>query len=470
MDEGDVHRRLGMSRRTIEWVALGLCAALPLAAQSPAPLATVRGIVIDSLRGRPLVGASIAVDGTIASGVTDSLGQFRIDSVTPGAHPIAVYHPLLDSLALSLYTAPVNITPGAATVVSLGLPSLPTLLGRFCARDTTARILVAGRVLDTDNDTPIPNATVTGSARTASVVVNESNNRATFRRAPAVRTVRTDADGRFYFCLPVGSHFIVAASLGNSLTGEIPLALANDIALPSLRVSRADSAAARARATLTGHIETVDGRPLEGASIHVEGSSRDASSARDGSFTLTGAPTGTQLVSVRHVGYTESIMPVALSSASTRSVTTVLEAQVTKLAKVDVKTEALVVAAAYQRTGFDQRKQMGFGHYLTAEDIASHNGGTATSLLAGMPGIVLQYSSHGARVVSSRAIGGRNCTAFFVDGQYMPRGTSGDDDQTLPQASEIIGVEVYQPTEPIGGNPPSKCLTVLIWTKAALAR
>jgi hypothetical protein len=442
-----------------------------IAAQAPAPLATLRGTVIDSLRHRPLVGAAIVVDGTTASGVSDSLGAFRINNVPPGAHQIALYHPLLDSLAVSVYTAPVTMPPGVETVVPLGLPSQGTLVGRLCAGDSTARVLIMGQILDADHDTPIANATVTGSARTAAIIVDEGKGKATFRRTPAVRTVKSDASGRFHFCLPTGSHFIVTASLGSSLTGEIPLALADDIGIPTLRVSSADSGAGRGRATLTGRVETADGRPLDGASVNIEGSSAGASTGRDGRFTLLGAPSGSQLVSVRHVGYTESTMPVVLSSTSARSLNTVLQVRGVTLAKVDVNADALVIAAAYQRTGFAARKEMGFGHFLTADDIASHNAGGATSLLAGVPGVQLRYSARGARVISSRAaaFSGPSCTTFYVDGHYTPRGTNGDDDQTLPQAVEIIGVEVYQPDEPIADEPPSKCLTVLIWTKASLA-
>jgi hypothetical protein len=84
-----------------------------------------------------------------------------------------------------------------------------------------------------------------------------------------------------------------------------------------------------------------------------------------------------------------------------------------------------------------------------------------------MPGVRLQYSgrSGAVRVVSSR--GTRGCTGYIVDGVAVGRGMSGDD-QGLPQAHEIIGVEVFQPTESIAGRPPSNCLTVLIWTKAML--
>src|ERR1700722_4024514 len=92
-------------------VAALMLATVPLAAQSPSRLSTVRGTVVDSLHNRPLAGASISVDGTGATAMTDSLGRYRIDSVPSGTHRIAVYHPLFDSLAVELYTEPMAIAP-----------------------------------------------------------------------------------------------------------------------------------------------------------------------------------------------------------------------------------------------------------------------------------------------------------------------------------------------------------------------
>jgi hypothetical protein len=454
-----------MSRRYIRLAAVGLVIGGPVAAQAPVALATVRGTVLDSLHATPLAGASISVDGTAANGISDSLGRFRIDSVPAGRRQIAVYHPLLDSLGVGLYTEPMAIPPGVETVIMLGVPSRPTLMAHLCAGDSAARVLVAGQLLDVDTDAPVVGATAIGSV--VAVVIQGKGNKVSFQRGTQTRQSKTDSDGRFHFCLPGGGNSAVTASLGNSITGTVPLDVATGVSLPTLRVSRADSAATTNRSVLTGSVQTADGKPVDGATIEIPGSDANTTTARNGAFHLDGVPSGTQVMTVRHVGFAEMSRLVDVSSKTTRTVTVVLQPAVATLAKVDVKVQALLVAAAYDRTGFNRRKQLGVGQFLTADQIESRNSGSATTLLAGMPGVRLQYSgrSGAVRVVSSR--GTRGCTGYIVDGVAVGRGMSGDD-QGLPQAHEIIGVEVFQPTESIAGRPPSNCLTVLIWTKAML--
>src|SRR5215208_6214721 len=67
--------------------------------------AQISGVVLDSLHRSYLSGADIIVQGLRATIVTDSLGRFKVDSVPPGRYQVGVFHPLLDTLGLSLATA-----------------------------------------------------------------------------------------------------------------------------------------------------------------------------------------------------------------------------------------------------------------------------------------------------------------------------------------------------------------------------
>jgi Carboxypeptidase regulatory-like domain/TonB-dependent Receptor Plug Domain len=466
LDPSAARRRVSAPAWRAALIALAL--ATPLAAQGPSRLATIRGTVIDSIHGGGLIGASVSVDGTAASAVTDSLGAYQIAGVPGGTYRIAVYHPFLDSLNIALYTAPTPISPPGETVIPLALPSLVTLLRRYCGADSSARVLVAGRLLDVDSDTPIENGTAVGSVETMSIATGQGGAKGVLRRSAVTRTAKTSMDGRFQLCLPAGAHYSIIANLGNSLTGEIPFDAATGIVMPALRVSRADSAILSSRATLAGRVLTAGGKPIDGATVTVEGTVVTVRTGHDGTFRLAASPAGTQIISVRHVGFAAMSTLADLSSATTHTITVTLRRDVPTLPTVDVKGEALLVAAAYDRLGFNVRKHAGVGQFVTADQIARHNSSNATTLLEGVPGVLAQYTSRGGvRLVTSHGVGGRSCTGYLVDGQNVQRGPNSDND-FLPPARDIIGIEVYQPGEPIGGRAPSNCLVIVIWTKAEL--
>src|SRR5215210_8818625 len=75
--------------------------AQQVASQSGGPHSVI-GIVVDSLRGRALGGAQVILDGTIRSALTDSTGVFRFDSLPAGSYRIGFFHPMLDSMAVSI--------------------------------------------------------------------------------------------------------------------------------------------------------------------------------------------------------------------------------------------------------------------------------------------------------------------------------------------------------------------------------
>jgi hypothetical protein len=80
----------------------------------PRGFATITGVVIDSVRGRPLSGAVVMVDGSLRQGISDSSGHFRIDSVEPGRRQLGVFHPLLDSLSIGITTNPLSLEADSA--------------------------------------------------------------------------------------------------------------------------------------------------------------------------------------------------------------------------------------------------------------------------------------------------------------------------------------------------------------------
>src|SRR5580698_3765118 len=107
--------------------------SLLCASAARAQLATAIGVVVDSVHGRALVGATIVVSGAEVQGVSDSSGRFRIDSIPAGDHTMAVLHPLLDEMGLTLQTNKIAFAPGATMDVILATPSAATWIARRCS-------------------------------------------------------------------------------------------------------------------------------------------------------------------------------------------------------------------------------------------------------------------------------------------------------------------------------------------------
>ncbi|HXI99080.1 MAG TPA: carboxypeptidase regulatory-like domain-containing protein, partial [Gemmatimonadaceae bacterium] len=81
----------------------------------------ISGIVLDSLNGRYLRGADVIIQGAKASLVTDSLGKFKIDSLPPGTYQIGVFHPMLDTLGISLASQPFHVGPDSSSYLVLSV-------------------------------------------------------------------------------------------------------------------------------------------------------------------------------------------------------------------------------------------------------------------------------------------------------------------------------------------------------------
>lgn len=140
--------------RSLPIACCACCAlALPLAsamAQNSVRKSRIVGVVGDSVNEAPLRGAEVLVSGVAATVTTDSLGRFTIDSVAPGSYQVGVFHPLLASLGITLATKPFVVGPDSAGVVHLAVPSVATLVHRYCGAKQTASApsVIAGLTRD----------------------------------------------------------------------------------------------------------------------------------------------------------------------------------------------------------------------------------------------------------------------------------------------------------------------------------
>jgi hypothetical protein len=433
-------------------------------AQGVAHSARIVGVVGDSVSAAPLRGAEVVVAGLDRSVTTDSLGRFTIDSLAPGTYQVGVFHPLLESLGVTLATQPFAVGADSAAIVNLGVPSVPTLVRRYCGAATIpdAPAVVAGRILEADTDFPVGGAKV--SLVWESVAVTKD---AGVTRTPHVRQGETDASGLFRICgVPSSlSDATLQATRAGTSTPEVPVQIDNSLLFyQSLTFAPAGSAA-RAVGTVSGRVEGTDSRPIAGARIEVLRSAVAAVSREDGSFTLAGVATGTQLLIARQLGFDAVRTPVNVTSREPTIVT------VTLGRAINVMDPVLVVARAnytLERSGFNSRKRSGTGYYFNRDDIEKRQPNYITNMFVNIPAMTVRQSRGGAEVQRRRRVigGAPPCTRLYVDGFEWRNLGPGDLDMINPE--DVIGLEVYPgQVVPAQFRDPFDrgCVTLVVWTQ-----
>ncbi len=291
------------------------------------------------------------------------------------------------------------------------------------------------------------------------------------------------SDGSFRICgLPTNIDGKVQVLRGPLTSGDIPISFGDDpLALRSMSIAAPMVAAARdsgapatsvalGSARLTGRVVTKDGRPLGGARVQLEGTSRAATTRPTGEFVLDSLPSGTQTVSVRLLGYSPVEKAVDLTSRAPASVSVTLENFVPVLAEVRVTAQR---ERALDDVGYSRRKRMGMGWYLDGKEMDSH--GTSTNFSDVMriaPGIRVSTAQGNRQVIQSSRDPVNGCVNIYIDGSLWQQMEPGDVDDFV-KPFELGAVEVYNGSgTPAEYQPAGKssCTTIVAWTKRRLDR
>lgn len=428
---------------------------------------TVFGIAVDSVRGGYLPGAIVSIRGSARSAFTDSLGRFKIDSVPAGELRLELVHPFLDTLGISVVSAPLKLAPGQNLRTVVSVPSPESIIATKCtAQDREAGPgAVIGNVFDADSDQPA------SGARVMLVWVDYVVAGNKLVKAPRQRVTSTGADGSFRICglpeelaanLNVSKNKVESPELGLSLAPR--LAVAN-VFLPSPDSARRDSTQrlpAAGTITLTGRILNSAGAPLPNARVSVDETDAVALSGENGRFTLTGLPAGTRILTVRAIGYEPVETAVPLRTRASGDLTV-------RMTRFAIALDTVRISAlrniAMQRIGFDERRKAGFGKFFDPEDIKRRDPLRLNNLLETLPGLTYSSgnSSGGKRVLAAR----RGCLVYMVDGK---RWRGGDDAPDYWISSQELGaVEYYQngfvPSEFVTLVGGEGCSVIVIWTK-----
>jgi hypothetical protein len=204
-----------------------------------------------------------------------------------------------------------------------------------------------------------------------------------------------------------------------------------------------------------------------------------------GYFDLRVRRPGTYLLRALRVGYgTAEGGPFALAAGETLEVDFMLEAQPTALEEVTVVAERRV--RRLERGGFYFRQRMGFGRFLTREQIERRRPIHFTDLLRGLPGVRLVPAGTGWEVMMRGTSSARgNCIPSIIMNGMLLRSaqvvSSPNSLAQLDQSFGLVGLDDFFPTtewiEAIEvyasshGLPAqytgmmSPCGAILIWTR-----
>ncbi len=435
-------------------------------------MVSVSGAVYDSVARAPLADATVQlIEATqrqrLYSATTDSAGEFRIPQVRTGQYIVGFFHPNLDALGLE---PPLRVVTISAPVVSLDLaiPGASRVLAAVCgarpAADSTGAM--AGIVRNADNGTPVPSAKIIVSW--TDLIVDQKGLHSERRRVPA----QVRDDGSYTICgLPGDDQIVGSAEAVGRQTGliqvQIPaggiarrdFSLGDSTAVVAATATGPDNKAVlRGSARLSGTVRGPGKRPISGAKVLVWGTGLTATTDGEGKFTMDELPAGTVSVEARALGFLPTHTAVDLRSNKTAAVALSVDEQGTTLAPVSVFGKRS--AGMKDLNGFLQRRQSGFGHYITAEDIQRRATISITDALRTTPGLRVNPGRLGYQV----SVRGGCSPEVYLDGVHVYEGAENLDQFVRPE--QVAGIEVYTG---VAGAPmqfqSNGCGAIVVWTR-----
>lgn len=423
------------------------------------PPVRLAGIVRDSVRGTPLVGARVSLTGTQNRTVSGSDGRFVLDDVLPGQYTLAVATPELEAMRAS---------SGRTVVVRDSLPPITVRVPN--AQQVAAALCGAGFSLERGRGAVMGAVTRTGTAAgvVGVPVVADWTEYTAASMASVIQgqgkrlETRTDAAGAYRLCgVPTEAVLTVRAlpAQGRAQPHTVRLEADQRFAAVALEV---DSARAAVALFVGRVVADSTGAPIADAIVSVSGVETTVRSNADGAFRIEDVPPGVREVSVRKVGYG------ALSTTLTFTANDAEDRQVV-LSRLTTLDSVSVVAdrSTVRLREFEENRRLGLGWFMGREELAKLEALKSAQVLsrAGQMEII-----GGAYPVSTRFTvplragpscpepmtmspplreqsGRRICACFprvYLDGQLMNPGSPAEPfDLNLLLVNQLEAVEWY---------------------------
>ncbi len=236
------------------------------------------------------------------------------------------------------------------------------------------------------------------------------------------------------------------------------------LTLAGLALAFAPAAAQRGEATLLTYVTMADSRaPIVGARVSIAGTTISALTGADGRVSLAGIPSGSQTVQVQLFGYAPAFRLVSLEPGQAATLSFAMRP--TAFALPEIRVRAQRRPSYLQHAGFERRKLLGTGAFVTRAQIQKQDPRMLSDELRRVPGMNLAPTAFGdSRASMVRTSGSTRCRIqYFVDGQQ----TVGFNIDDVPPR-DVEGLEIYKgasgiPAEYNRGT--AMCGVILIWTR-----
>ena len=228
----------------------------------------------------------------------------------------------------------------------------------------------------------------------------------------------------------------------------------------------------RATAVIVGAVTDTALRPIAGAEVGIAGSSVRIATDSLGRFLIINVPAGRFVLTARSIGRSPAANLIEIGVNDTLNLAFTLEPSAQMLSTVVVTERSL----SKRMAGFEERRRLGRGQFLTHEDLENKHASTIVEALRTTPGIFINSSQTGGAV--AMALRGPCPLQVYLDGMPM----SGANGRTmdapfdltyLPPVNQIAAVEIYAGTfEPPPNLAPQLaigwkgCGGLFVWTTA----
>lgn len=222
-------------------------------------------------------------------------------------------------------------------------------------------------------------------------------------------------------------------------------------------------AVARAQGRIDGVVRDTAGARIVGAEVQLVGTSLATVTDENGAFAFAAVPLGTATVRVRRIGFAPQTAAIDVRNGTNAPVSIIVREVALELPSVVVRASKEHKYTGYL-AGFYERRDRGFGHFLTADEITRTHPLELTDVLRTVPGINVLAGMDGVMHVRLR---GNTCWPVVVLDGMPAIAAEFDVDDIAPE--DVAGIEVYGgaaavPIEFVVPFGPTACGTIVIWT------